>query len=292
MKTTQELQAMISLLDDPDDLVYDQIKSELLTRGRPALPELENAIIQNTCGPIIKKRIREVIKTIKFEETAAALNQWMSREDKEIIDAMCIIGRYQYSGINEEVIYSTIDEFVRYLSVEMKEYNTAYEKIKVINRLLFKDFGLTGNTDNYFALENCFINKLIETKMGNPISLSALYLTIARRAGVPVYGVNLPHHFILAYLDQDSPLGLAEMQNRVLFYINPFNKGIVFGRDEIEEFLRQLDITPVPAHYKPCMAGEFIRSYLNNIISTCKKEGYDRKAEEYRQMLKLLSDQG
>ncbi len=289
MNTSQELQAMISLLDDPDDSVFNHIKSELLTRGRPALPELEYAITRNISDTVFKNRVRDVMHTIVFDETLSELKRWMQDEKRTVMDAMLIISRNNYPNMNMDIIHSTLEEFVNYLSMEFKEYNTAYEKIDVINRLLYKDFGLSGDTQFCYALENCFINKLIERKKGNPLTMSALYMTIAQKAGLSLLGVNLPHHFILACIDAESPLGLAELQNRVLFYINPFNEGIVFGRDEIEEFLRQWNITPIPAHYKPCSTDDFIKSYIADIISICNKEGYDRKMQEYRQILGLLT---
>jgi regulator of sirC expression with transglutaminase-like and TPR domain len=65
-----------------------------------------------------------------------------------------------------------------------------------------------ATTQNYHAPQNSFINIALETKKANPLMLSILYMEVARSAEIPIYGINLPEHFILCYKDEQSMMGL------------------------------------------------------------------------------------
>ncbi len=84
----------------------------------------------------------------------------------------------------------------------------------------------SGNKTNIDAPQNLFINNLLETKKGNHLSIGILYIILGQKLNIPVYGVNLPQHFILAYAGEISEERVKTAdENGVLFYINPFNKG-------------------------------------------------------------------
>jgi regulator of sirC expression with transglutaminase-like and TPR domain len=66
-----------------------------------------------------------------------------------------------------------------------------------LNRVLFGEFGLRGNTDEYYLADNSFLNRVIDTKLGIPISLAILMIEVGRRAGVSLAGINAPGHFLV-----------------------------------------------------------------------------------------------
>jgi regulator of sirC expression with transglutaminase-like and TPR domain len=71
---------------------------------------------------------------------------------------------------------------------------------------LFEEVGLRGNTDEYYEPENSYLNKVLDRKLGIPISLSVIYLEVARRLGLAIDGVNFPGHFLLRVQTDDQPL--------------------------------------------------------------------------------------
>lgn len=80
---------------------------------------------------------------------------------------------------------------------------------------LFQSVGLRGNTADYYDPRNSYLNEVLDRRLGIPISLSAIYLEIGQQLGLPVAGVGLPGHFIVAV---DAPAGP--------FYLDPFNGGV------------------------------------------------------------------
>lgn len=118
--------------------------------------------------------------------------------------------------------------------------------------------------------------------------LSILYLEVARSAGVPVYGVNLPEHFVLCYKDEEAilPIFTDENQQQILFYINPFSKGDIFGKKEIDNFLKQLKIDPDTSFYEPCSNLDMIQRLIRNLMNSYQKLGFLEKVDELNVLMK------
>jgi regulator of sirC expression with transglutaminase-like and TPR domain len=172
--------------------------------------------------------------------------------------------------------------------IEINENLTALEKVRILNHIIYDVHKFSGNTTNYYSPQNSFINQVMLSKKGNPISLAIIYAVVAQKLGLPIYGVNLPKNFILAYKDEFSELLYPDAKNEnILFYINPFSRGAVLGRKEIDFFLKQQNITPDPMFYQPCSNLEIIQRLLLNLIYAYEKMGYEQKIKELKDLLKI-----
>lgn len=159
------------------------------------------------------------------------------------------------------------------------------EKVKLINHILYGTYGFSGNTANHKDPRNSYISQVLETKKGNQISLATIYIIIAQKLDIPIYGVNLPQHFILAYIDETKK---SASDNGILFYINAFNKGFIFGRDEVDTFLKQLNLSPDKQFYEPCDNIEIIKRVLRNLISAYQTNNAPDKVAELSLLLELF----
>ena len=122
-------------------------------------------------------------------------------------------------------------------------------------------------------------------KKGNQILLASVYSIIAQKLDIPIYGVNLPQHFILAYLDEERE---SVIDNNVLFYINAFNKGFIFGKRDVDAFLKQLKITPDERFYEPCSNTDIIKRVLRNLVSAYENAGSIEKVAEIEDLLSIF----
>ena len=163
---------------------------------------------------------------------------------------------------------------------------SSIEKIKLINHVFYNQFGFGGNTKNHHDPQNSYLNQVLESKKGNQISLAIIYSTIAQKLDIPVYGVNLPQHFILGYIDESNP----DREHAVLFYINAFNKGAIFGKHDVDQFLRQLNLEPQPGFYAPCSNAEIARRIISNLISAYENLGASEKVAELKEMQDILTE--
>ena len=110
---------------------------------------------------------------------------------------------------------------------------------------------------------------------------------------IPVSGVDLPLHFILAYKGDGDPFlnfnEHGDPDNDILFYINPFSNGIIFSKNDIDQFLNQQNIEPTAQYYKPCSNLDIVKRVLRNLIYSYEKENKEDKAEELKALLNDLN---
>ncbi len=280
-----EVDALIRLLDDTDAEIYNQIQDRLIHYGKEVIPILETAW-SSSMEAIMQERIAAVIHKIQFDDLRHDLHVWAHSGSHDLIKGAILVSRYQYPELSEESVQKMLDKIRKDAWLEMNDGLTALEQVKVLNKIFFDIHGFTGNTQNYHAPQNSFINIALETKRGNPLMLSLLYLEIARSAGLPVYGVNLPEHFILCYKDElEEPSGIDDHSN-ILFYINPFSKGDIFNKKEIDTFLKQLKIKKEKSFYEPCANRDMIQRLIRNLINSYHKLGFMDKVEELMLMMR------
>jgi hypothetical protein len=292
---TNELKALITLLDDPDEEVYTHVKGKLLSLGNDVIPVLENVWeMGDPFNNLIQTRIEGIIHKIQFDSISKQLQKWAQEGTVDLLTGAILVTRYQYPDLDEEKIKIKLDQITKDVWIELNEHLTALEKVRILNHIIFDVHGFSGNTTNYHAPQNSYINNVIETKKGNPLSLSLLYATICQRLNIPVYGVNLPQHFILAYVDENNApeslnIEYSSHTDDVLFYVNPFSRGAVFSKKEIDAFLKQLNLEEDPSYYSPCTNLDMIKRLIANLIYSYEKLGYPSKKEELQDLLLTLN---
>lgn len=285
----KDISALISLLDDPDEEIFHHIRQQLLSYGNPVIPFLEKEW-ENSFESIIQTRIENIIHNIQFNDTFNNLQDWVKDGGKDLLAGFLLIARYQYPDLDEEPIHKEIEQIRNDAWLELNPRLTALEKVRVLNHIIFEVHGFSGNTTNFHAPQNSYINNVLESKRGNPLSLSILYTIIAQGLDIPVYGVNLPEHFILAYATEktDLPVPINSKDEKVMFYINPFSKGTVFGKNEVDSFLKQLKVKPIPSFYEPCTNIDMMRRVVNNLSYAYEKLGYPEKVRDIRKLQKAI----
>lgn len=108
---------------------------------------------------------------------------------------------------------------------------------------------------------------------------------------MPVLGVNLPEHFVLAYIEDNIfKFGQKIERKDILFYINPFNRGFIFSSVEIDKFIQQINIMPSESHYLPCKNTDIVVRMLKNLVISYQKLGYAEKQQEIEELLKVFSE--
>lgn len=279
-----EINALIRLLDDNDLEIYKHIQDKLVHYGKEVIPLLESAW-SSSMDAIMQERIENIIHKIQLEELQQDLRVWAHSGSQELIKGAILVARYQYPELQEELVQRQLDKMRKDAWLEMNDNLTAMEQVKVLNKIFFDIHGFSGNTQHYHAPQNSFINIALETRKGNPLMLSLLYLEVARSAGIPVYGVNLPEHFVLCYKDElNDPVAVSD-HSTILFYINPFSKGDIFNKKEIDAFLQQLKIPQENSYYEPCSNKEMIQRLIRNLMNSYHKLGFMDKVEELQHLM-------
>lgn len=281
----KEIESLIKLLDDPDAEVSRHVEERLLSYGNEIIEYLENAWEQSF-DAVLQERIENLVHQIQFREVKRELELWHLSGGFDLLQGVLILNRYQYPDLDEIKVINQIEEIKRDIWLQMMYDMSAVEKVKLINHVLYNIHGFSGNTTNHQDPQNSYIGKVLETKKGNQISLATIYSIIARKLDIPIYGVNLPQHFILAYMDEEEQ---SDFESGVLFYINAFNKGFIFGRKDVDSFLKQLNLKPERQFYEPCTNEEIIKRILRNLISSYSNSGAAEKVGELEILLSIFS---
>lgn len=281
----------MQLLDDPDEGVFEHVRLQILAIGETIIPNLESAWETSIFGVVFQNRIEQLIHDIQFEALLKHLGAWRDAGAASLLDGAILISRYQYPDFDEELMLKQLEQIQQDIWIELNANLTAFEQVKVINHILFEVYGFTGNTQNYHAPKNSFLNVVLESKKGNPLSLSLIYSIIAQNLDLPIYGINLPRHFVLGYLDRFSLYKTNNIYTSdVLFYINPFSKGTVFSAAEIDDFLVQLKLDKKPDYYQPCKNEAILNRALQNLKLSYSKLGDEEKVNEINRMIQVLNN--
>jgi regulator of sirC expression with transglutaminase-like and TPR domain len=275
-----EIKALVSLLDDDDRQVVSHVEEKILSLGTTVIPHLEREWETNF-SPVVQKRIEELVHTLQYELLKERLKSWYLEPQPDLLTGMWIISTYQYPDIGLETLKQELEQIYYDTWLEFRPEQYPFDQIKVINGVLFNKLKFGANTKNFHSPGNSMINVVLETHKGNPITLCVIYMLVAQKLKLPVHGVNLPNLFILTYRDPNHT-----------FYINAFNKGLIFSRQDIENYIHELHLVPQPSFFEPCNNVEIIRRTLRNLIMSFEKMGEHAKAEEVKMLLVEISDGG
>jgi regulator of sirC expression with transglutaminase-like and TPR domain len=274
-----EIKALVSLLDDEDTQIITQIEEKILSLGTSIIPFLEQEW-ENNFNPQVQRRIEELIHTLQFELVKERVTEWYNSPDHDLITGMWLVATYQYPDLELIKLRQELEQIYYETWLEFKPDLYPFDQIKIINSVFFNKLKFGANTKNFHSPGNSMINIVLETRKGNPITLCVLYMLVAQKLKLPVHGVNLPNLFVLTYKDD------AHAQ----FYINAFNKGLIFSRQDIENYINELHLAPQPSFFEPCSNLEIIRRVFRNLIMSFDKMGEHAKAEEVKELLLIIAD--
>jgi regulator of sirC expression with transglutaminase-like and TPR domain len=272
----KELHALVSLLDDSDREVKNHVRDRIISLGHEVIPFLEKKW-EDSFNPDIQKEIEELVHDLQFSQLKERLIDWKNSPEQDLLTGLWIVNTYQYPDLEFEKLNAEMHQIYFEVWTAFKNDLLPYEQVRIINSVLFNNLRFSANTKNFHSPGNSMLSNVLDTKKGNPISLCAIYLLVAKKLGLPIYGVNLPNLFVLTYKSVDAT-----------FYINAFNKGLIFSKKDINNYLEHLKIDPLDVFFEPCSNKDIITRTLRNLIVAFEKLGEAEKVSEVRELLAII----
>ena len=286
-----KLEALINLLDDPDITIYRMVEKELLKENDDIIPVLEKKW-ESSFDEGCQERIENIIQHIQFKETHHRLKIWLRRKEGErsLLNGLCHVDRFQYPDLTPQYLQLKVENLRKSIWLELNNSLTLLEKITILNHFLFNLNGFTINHSNPHSAQNCFLNQILDTKKGNPVSMSIFYTVMARSLELPAHMIDFPKNPLVAIVDAKLARKVhgSSQSSDVLFYINPSNKGAITSRKEIEYHLKKNDYTPTEEYTEPKSDILFIKRLLESLLESYQSLGYLEKEEKVKQLLKLF----
>lgn len=163
------------------------------------------------------------------------------------------------------------------LFAEHEGHLTEELKVQILVQVLFHEEGFVGNLQNYNDPANSYLTQVVNTRLGIPISLSVVYLLVAQRLGMPLYGTNLPLHFLLQYESESY-----------FTYIDPFHGGVLLDRFTCEKFLEANGYPLSPKYFTKASTLSIIKRMCRNLIHIYRERSSKEMEEQISEQLSIL----
>ena len=275
-----ELKALISLLDDADKEIVEHVEQRIRQMGGQMIPLLETEW-EGSFNPDLQKRIEEIIHDLQYEMVLDRMRDWKNGGSMDLLEGLWIVATYQYPDLSLDKLKQDIEQLYYDVWVDFKPDMHPDEQIKAMNTAFFTKLKFAPNTKHFHSPANSMINQVLESRRGNPITLCVFYMLIAQRLNLPVYGVNLPNLFVLTYRSASGQ-----------FYINVFNRGLIFTKKDIDQYIDQLNLKRLDTFYQPCTNADIVRRVLRNLVLAFEKNGDTERVREVEQILNTVRDEG
>ncbi|MCG8474975.1 MAG: transglutaminase-like domain-containing protein [Cytophagales bacterium] len=273
------LKALISLLDDPDREIYEHVEQKILSMGEAVVPLLEEEWEKNP-EEAVQKRIEELIEALHFQSIRKDFRRWLESENEDLLKGLWITARLNSPLLRLESLSAKLSQMYHELWTFFSPSLTPFEQIKTLNHYLFNIQKFEANSRDFHSPSNSFIDRVLEEKKGNPISLCSIYMLLAQRFNMPVFGTNFPNLFLLQYRDETKKKD---------FYINVFNRGIIFRKKDLEAYIEQLPVESSESFFEPCSALDIVRRNLANLKYAYSQKNNLAKRDQVDELLRIVN---
>ncbi|MBV8255395.1 MAG: transglutaminase family protein [Chitinophaga sp.] len=290
MHENREINALFHLLDDPDQEVFDTVASKILLYGKDIIPNLEN-LWENTIDESIQERIELLIHRVHYQDLQVAIREWSISESQDLLQGAILTARYQFPDLVPGQINTEIERIKRNIWLELNNYLTPLEQINVLNSMIYNYFGLKGEEISYQRKNQFFINQVVESKKGNPYTNGIIYQALCNMLDLPVYAVNIPRQFILAYFDTfvDFSEPIEPDDYRILFFIDPI-QGQIYTQQDVDTYLKRVSVPSMPSFFKPQSNKRIIQLLLEELSKCFREEKDSYRQQELMNLCSLLDD--
>lgn len=254
MLTTPEKEALTALLDDESAGVRQALLAQFL-----ALGEESRVFLQGVArGPnrVAALAAAWYLRELKFSDPVAEFRGFIQSLNYELETGVLLLSRTVNPSLDVTAICAQLDAFAARARKLMPRAATMRAQARVLNRVLFEEYGLRGNVDNYTDPKNSLIDQVLERRVGIPISLSIVYLLVAQRIGLELEPVGVPGHFLVGGYEPEGP-----------FFVDAFNGGKLLSPEDVFDRIRSLQHTPQLADLAPTPVREVLSRACRNLAN-------------------------
>lgn len=290
MEETKEIQALLHLIDDPDAEVYSTVSSRIVSFGKQIIPNLEH-LWETTPDTVTQERIETLIHRLHFQDLQQDFREWLSHTDHDLLTGILLVCRYQYPELNLTPIELDIEKIRRNIWLELNPFLTALEQVNVLSNILFNYYKFKGNDVNYARPDEFLLNRVIESKKGNPISNGLLLLLMAAKLDINLQLIAIPRQFILAYFS--APVAqeddLVQLQSKIQFFVDGAS-GQMYSHADVETYFRRIDVEASPSFFQPQSNKQIIAQLLREFAKCFAALTQQSKREELHSLAEMIRE--
>jgi regulator of sirC expression with transglutaminase-like and TPR domain len=287
MEHTKEIAALLTLIDDPDEEVFGAVSEKIIEYGRNIIPNLEN-LWETTPNEGAQERIELLIHRLHYTDLTNDVREWCLSGHHDLTVGALLASKFQYPDLSTTSTLVEIEKLRRNIWLELNNYITPLEQIRIVTGILFGYYGLKGVETAYAEVNDFLIHKLLESKRGNQIINGILYLIMCDMLDIPVKAIGVPKQFVLAYFKPGYSSENADQYiNKIEFFIDP-TSGQVFTQKDIESYFKRISVPPTHSYFKPLSNKRIIQHLLEEMAKCFDTEKDNYKRDELIRLANLL----
>lgn len=275
--TEAEIKALLTLLADEDEKTFSVARRVLLESRKTTLPYLEKAT--HSSDAVVRGRVRTLLDTIRLDELEGRFRELLTETDpqQELETGCQLLAEHAYPDVDMTRYSEQLDAMARELDGLLHGRHDARTAVPILVHYLAQEKHLHGE-DRYFQdPDGSYLNRVLDRNAGIPISLSIVYLLVAQRLGLPLFGVGLPGHFVVKWEDP-----------RDTVYLDPYHAGKVLTVDDCRRLVEEAGHPFRETHLRPVTPRQILARLMTNLIWIYEQGGEAVAARQVARFRSIL----
>ena len=288
LSKNDEIKALFSLIDDPDEEVFSTIANRLLDYGTPIIPDLEH-LWENTLEETTLERIERMIYKLRLKDIRLELIEWAAAPKPSLFEGGLILVKYQYPELTLDPLRHQLEKIRRNIWLELNNYLTPLEQANVIRNILFSYYQIKGVEVNYDNPDHFLVSSPLQSKPGNAFANSLIYATLCQQLEIHAEWINIPKQCILAYFSADwEPHEVVpNPQEFIQFYVEG-TSGHPFSQKDMDQYFLRHNIEPKTVYYKRLTNQRIIKKLILEFAKCFQSPTLQFKHDDLIELASLL----
>jgi regulator of sirC expression with transglutaminase-like and TPR domain len=267
--------SLFRLLQDEDRDTLSLVKQQLVSQGNQVLPQLEGWL-KEVHGSPAEPHLRDVLGQLRSSQSDTEFLRFCQKastlDEVDLEEASLLLSSTEYPAMSLSAARNFLDELTDDVKLELAK-NERGPAIRSVSHVIHEKHQFRGNRDRYYDADNTYLNRVLERKLGIPISLSLLYLVLGRRLDLQINGVALPGHFIITWKGE---------------FFDPFNRGRLLTKEDCREIVEARRQEFLPEFLSPASPQQVLSRMLRNLIRVYEIEEDRSRLARITRYLKAL----
>ena len=277
-------QSIKILIDDETPVVRDAVVQQLKNfpdEGKVFLQE-----ILDGRDPLLAKHAQEINKSLGWADVIGEFLEFIRSQRYELETGWFLLDRTVYPDFQASSATLFMDKLADRVRELVAPPLNPRQTCSVLNRVLFHEYGFRGSGKNFENPDNSFLHRVLDRRQGLPITLSVLYLLVARRIGLELDPIGLPGRFMVGCFAEERP-----------FYIDAWSGGKILELEQMENFLEHSSIEDSGSALLPVTVAETLCRGCRNLVyhfqlskNPEKSSLFDDFVKEFERVQRLASN--
>jgi len=270
--------ALLTLLSDEDPVIYQAVRQKILRFGPPAADWLRPHKL--SLDPALRRHALEIVQHFAKQSADNIFLSFCLKhgEEFDLEHGAWLLSQTEYPEINPEGYRAILDGYANEVKSRLHRRASGKEVLKILNELLFLELGFSGNEDDFYNPQHSYLNRVLDRRTGNPISLCLLYVLLGRRLELPITGIGLPGRFVCRYQTSAEEI-----------YLDAFAGGTLLTKADCVQYLLNTSFSVRDDYLAPVTPRRFLLRVCANLHQIYLQHGHGENTTRVQRYIVALA---